>query len=94
MFKPVQVTPLDGYKLRIRFADGIEGDVDLSHLVGKGVFSLWNDPSAFASVRIGPSGEIQWSEEVDLCPDALYLEITGRSPEEVFPNLARAQVHA
>jgi len=88
MFKPVLVASLPGYKLHIRYADGVEGDVDLSHLVGKGVFALWNDPQAFASVRIGPSGEVQWSEQVDLCPDALYLEITSKSPEEVFPMLS------
>jgi hypothetical protein len=94
MFKPVKVTPLPGYKLRLRYADGVEGEVDLSHLVGKGVFSAWNEPGVFERVRLGPSGEIQWSDEVDLCPDALYLEITGKSPEEVFPNLLKAQVNA
>jgi len=93
MFKPVKVTPLQGYKIHIRYVDGVEGDVDLSHLVGQGVFSLWSDPQAFESVSIGASGEIKWSDEVDLCPDSLYLEITGKSPEEVFPNLMKAQVN-
>ena len=68
--------------------------MDLSHLAGKGVFSIWNDPNAFESVRIGPSGEIMWSDEVDLCPDSLYMEIAGKSPEEVFPNLLKARVNA
>jgi hypothetical protein len=94
MFKPTAVTPLDGYKLHLRFADGVEGTVDLSHLAGQGVFALWSDPAAFRNVRIGPSGEIQWSDQVDLCPDALYLEITGKTPEDVFPSLAGTQVHA
>jgi hypothetical protein len=94
MFKPVTVTPLPGYKLHLRYTDGVEGVVDLSHLVGKGVFSAWNDASVFESVRLGPSGEIQWSDKVDLCPDALYLEITGKAPEEVFPNLLKVQVNA
>ena len=70
------------------------GEVDLSHLVGKGVFQLWNDPQAFARVSIGSGGEVRWSDEVDLCADALYLEITGKSPEEVFPNLKKAAAHA
>lgn len=94
MFQPVAVTPLPGYKLHLRYTDGVEGDVDLSHLVGKGVFALWNDPNAFREASIGPSGEIRWGEAVDLCPDALYLEITGKSPEDVFPNLARMPAHA
>lgn len=94
MFKPIDVTPLPGYKLRLRYADGVEGDVDLSGLVGKGVFRLWNDATAFEAVSIGSSGEIRWSDEVDLCADALYMEITGKSPEEVFPNLRKAKVDA
>lgn len=94
MFRPLKVTALSGYKIHIRYADGVEGDVDLSHLVGHGVFSLWNDSNAFESVSIGPSGEIKWSDEVELCPDSLYMEISGKSAEEVFPNLMTAAVHA
>lgn len=94
MYKPVQATPLPGYRLRLRYQDGVEGEVDLSRFVGRGVFALWNDPGAFEQVRIGESGELVWSDQVDLCPDALYLEITGKSPEEAFPNLRKAQANA
>jgi hypothetical protein len=91
MLKVVHVQSLPGYKLRLRYADGVEGEVDLSHLVGKGVFSLWNDPTAFERVSIGQSGEVRWTDQIDLCPDALYMEITGKSPEDVFPNLRKAR---
>lgn len=94
MVKLVDVKPLPGYRLRLQYADGIGGEVDLSGLVGKGVFRLWDDPCAFEAVSIGSSGEIRWSDEVDLCADALYMEITGKSPEEVFPNLRKARVDA
>lgn len=94
MFKPINVTPLQGYKLYVRFVDGVEGNVDLSHLAGKGVFSLWNTPGVFESVQIGASGEIKWSDEVEICSDTLYLELTGKSPAEVFPNLLKAPVNA
>lgn len=94
MFKPVKVTPLPGYKLSLQYSDGAEGVADLSHLVGKGVFAIWKDPAVFESVQIGAHGEIKWNDEVELCPDALYLEITGKSPAEVFPELSKAAVHA
>ena len=94
MFKATNVTPLPGYRLRIRFADGAEGEVDLSHLAGRGVFAFWNAPGAFETVSIGSSGQIQWSDNVDLCPDALYMEITGKSVEEVFPVLTKADTNA
>jgi hypothetical protein len=94
MLKLIYVEPLTGYRLRLRYADGVTGDVDLSHLVGKGVFQLWNDPEAFGRVSIGSAGEVRWSDEVDLCADALYLEVTGKRPDEVFPRLRKASVHA
>ncbi len=94
MFQPLSVTPLPGFRIHLLFSDGVEGDVDLSHLAGRGVFSLWNDQNVFQSVSIGPAGEIRWSDEVELCPDSLYLDLTGKSPEEVFPKLARAAVNA
>ena len=91
----VEVKPLPGYRLWLRFDDGVEGVVDLSGLVGKGVFVIWKDEERFRSVRIGDGGELVWEQDVDLCPDALYLEITGKRPAEVFPNLKVVQeIHA
>ena len=87
MFKPVEVKALEDYKLWVKYEDGVEGETDLSHLAGKGVFTLWNDYSAFEKVYIGSHGELAWSDEIDICPDTIYMEITGKSPEEVFPSL-------
>lgn len=84
---PVAVKALDGYRLWVRFSDGVEGVVDLSEYAGKGVFALWSDYQAFAEVHIGPSGEIAWGDQVDMCADAIYLKITGKKPEELFPKL-------
>ena len=89
MLKLIEIQPLSDYRLHLRYADGVVGDVDLASLVGKGVFRLWNDPEAFQNVSIGSGGELRWSDEVDLCADALYLQITGKTPEEVFPSIGK-----
>lgn len=94
MPKAVEVKALSDYRIWIRFDDGIAGEVDLSHLAGRGVFSLWQDYKAFQRVHLGPSGQIAWNDEVELCPDSLYLKLTGKAPEEVFPSLARTEVGA
>ena len=94
MFKPIAVKALPNYRLWLRYEDGAAGDVDLAHLVGKGVFKLWIDLQAFEKVYISQHGTIAWSEEIDLCPDALYLELTGKKPEDVFPNLKGTGVNA
>jgi hypothetical protein len=82
---------LQDYCLELTFDDGISGTVDLSVLVGKGVFAFWRDPQAFEQVRIGSSGELVWNEQVDLCPDSLYLKVTGKKPEDIFPELRQEQ---
>ncbi len=94
MYKITDVKVLSNYNIWIRYDDGTEGIVNLSHLVGKGVFLLWNNYDEFKKASIGPSGELLWGTEVDLCPDALYLQITGKKPEELFPNIKRESIHA
>lgn len=73
--------PLEGFKLEISFDDGERGVVDLTHLAGKGIFECWNDPAVFRSVQVGPYGELAWGDHIDLCPDALYMDATGKRPE-------------
>ncbi len=88
----VSVRPLEHYRIWITFADGVEGIADLSHLVGKGVFALWNDEKAFSDVHVGPSGEVAWRDEIDICPDSLYLRVTGKKPEDIFPSLRQVTI--
>jgi hypothetical protein len=81
MLRPVEVKALEGHKIWIRYADGAEGEVDLSHLAGRGVFALWQDPEAFRDVHLGPHGAIVWTEDVEICPDSVYIQLTGKSPD-------------
>ena len=94
MNKITKVKALKDYRLHLTFADGADGTVDLSDLVGKGVFALWNDYAAFEDVRIGQGGGLCWGDQIDLCPDSMYLKVTGKQPADIFPNLKRGPVHA
>ncbi len=77
MHKVITVKALANYKVRIRFSDGTEGVIDLSDMVGKGVFSTWKDPKQFAQVFIDPETHtLAWPGGIDLCPDTLYEEVT------------------
>jgi len=87
MKRIIKVEVLEDYKLRLVFTDGVTGVADVSALVGKGVFSFWKDYAEFYKVQIGSSGELVWGDQIDLCPDALYMKITGRQLEEMFPSL-------
>lgn len=94
MPRPIEVQARPSYRLWLRYDDGTEGEVDLANLVGRGVFKAWDDVAFFATVSIAEHGALVWGEGIDLCPDALYLRLTGKSPEEVFPALNQPQVDA
>ena len=94
MPKPVEIKALPQYRIWLRYDDGVQGEVDLSDLAGRGVFSVWSDPAVFRAVHLGPHGAIEWSPELDLCPDAMYLRLTGKTLEDVFPAFASTSVDA
>ncbi len=85
--EPVAVESHTGYRIWVRYADGSEGEVDLSDLAGRGVFRAWDERGLFDTVRITAHGSIAWGEEIELCADVLYLELTGKSVAEIMPGL-------
>ena len=80
------VKPLPHYNLWLQFTDGVEGTVDLSNLVGQGVFALWADEREFLKARAARSAII-WNDEVDVDAVPLYLQLTGKKIEDVMPKL-------
>lgn len=77
----VEARPLSGYRLWVRFADGTTGEVDLSHLVGKGVFRRWEQSGEFERLTVDSEfGTVVWPGGLDIAPDALYECITSRAP--------------
>ncbi|MDE2977772.1 MAG: DUF2442 domain-containing protein [Acidobacteriota bacterium] len=92
MTRPVKVEPRRGFKLWLRFSDGAEGVVDLSPLAGRGVFRCWDAADIFDAVRVTEHGSVVWGDDVELCPDALYLQVTGKAVDELMPGAAH-RVH-
>ena len=78
-----EVTPLSHYRIRLQYSDGVTGEIDLSDCSKMEIFSEWQTPGAFEKVKIGEYGEVWWSDIASLCPDSLYLELTGKEFEEV-----------
>lgn len=87
MVKLISVTPRAGYNLYLEYDDGVTGEADLSHLVGEGVFAAWTDLDVFEAVTVGKHGELRWTKDFELGADAMYLQITGKCAEDIFPNL-------
>ena len=82
----VDVQPLEGYQLHLRFDDGVEGIVDISQIIEfTGIFTPLKNPDYFAKVRVNHDlGTIQWENEADLDPVVLYARITGQEPSHLL----------
>ena len=74
MVDVVDVTVLNGFRVRLRFDDGAEHEVDLRRFLNGPVFEpLVLDRTLFESVRVDPElGTIVWPNGADIDPDVLY----------------------
>ncbi len=65
--------PLGGYRLRVTFADGFTGEIDLEPLLGCGpIFEPLRDPSFFAKVGVEEGfGCLIWPGDLDLSSGSL-----------------------
>jgi len=74
---PIRVTDakaLADFRLRVRFSDGTEGDVDLSHFIQsdtRPIVAALRDPKVFAAIRV-ESDTVVWQNGFDLAPEFLY----------------------
>lgn len=73
-----------GFKVWVRFENGVEGEADLSDLAGKGVFARWaQNPEEFAQISVDPeSGTVTWPGGLDVAPDRLYSEVVRTARRE------------
>jgi len=85
--KPLQVKATGKYSIWLVYDDGIQGEINLNHLSDKPVFKKWENSDFFNSVSIDNETEaIRWDENIELCPDSLYLKLKGITFEEWKAN--------
>jgi hypothetical protein len=75
------VEPLDGFRLRIAFTDGLVREVDLSDDLWGQMAEPLQDPGYFRQVRVDTElGTVVWPNGYDLDPDVLHgdHEAVGR----------------
>ena len=88
--RPIAVEPRDGFRIWLKYDDGAEGEVDLSHIPRRGVFAAWNDRVFFERVYIHEFPAVAWADDMDLCPNALYMRMTGKTLDDLMPSLAKS----
>ncbi len=70
--------------LRLRFADGLTGEVEVLNRMCGPAFDHARAPEGFGKVNVDPeTGTVVWPGGADLAPDTLYERVrTGVWPDE------------
>ena len=84
----VEVRPLEGYRIWVRFNDGEQGEIDLAEYAEKPWFQPWQKRTVFESVHISHHDALIWGDDPEesdmaICVLSLYMELTGKSWEEL-----------
>jgi hypothetical protein len=67
------------YRIRLRFADGREGEIDLAGELWGEVFEPLKDTSLFRRFRLDTElNTIEWETGADLAPEYLYEKVTAQ----------------
>jgi len=70
----IEVKPEAGYRLFVRFKDGLSGIVELHEDELTGVLAPLRDRQFFEQVFID-NGAVAWPGEIDLAPDAMHARL-------------------
>lgn len=82
MNKVTAIKFLDGYKILMKFNDGLEKMVDFKPFLGKGFTRELLDIKKFREAFIEEGGGIAWPNGYDFCPNYLH-EIEGEIVKHV-----------
>lgn len=83
------VQPLAGYRLKVRFNDGLEGVFPVDPERRGGVFLKLLELRIFNAVTINPDfGCVEWPGGIDLCPDMMHRAMTYSESEATHCSAA------
>jgi len=84
----VSVVAVDGYSIRVEFADGAIGTADLRTLVREHpAYRALKDPAVFGGVFVHPELKaVCWAGGIDIAPETLRHLATG----EPYPSWMQA----
>ncbi len=81
LYDIIEVKVVKDYVIRLRFENGVEGEIDVSTLVPfQGIFAQLEDTDYFATVQVNSNlGTIVWDNGADLSPEYLYAIISNEA---------------
>ena len=70
-YYPIDVKPLENYRLRITFDNKEVRIFDIKPYLNDEFFAPLKNVSIFKSVKVNPIS-LEWAGGIDICPDELY----------------------
>lgn len=67
------VRPTENYRLQLQFTNGETKTFDVSPYLTRGIFTELQNTTLFKTAKVF-NGTVIWANELDFCPDTLYLE--------------------
>jgi hypothetical protein len=85
MLRVTSVQPLNGYRLRVAFNDGVERDVDCAFLLHGTLGEPLRDPEYFRQVRVDDEARTAvWPNGLDPAPELLHGDCELAIPERTY----------
>jgi hypothetical protein len=76
MVRVIEARHVRDYVISVRFADGVEGEVDLKDELYGEVFEPLKDPELFKSLTVNPDWHtVSWPNGADFAPEFLYSAV-------------------
>jgi len=73
----VRAEHIRDFVIRVEFADGVKGDIDLQDELEGEVFEPLKDPAHFKAFKIHPElHTITWPNGADFAPEFLYEKVS------------------
>ncbi|MCC6658474.1 MAG: DUF2442 domain-containing protein [Rhodocyclaceae bacterium] len=73
---------LPEFRLRVRFSDGTEGEIDLKDFIARDVrpvVTALRDPLVFSALRVDMD-TVVWDNGFDLAPEFLHAQAKAHAP--------------
>lgn len=75
----VAVEPREGWRIWVRFADGVEGEHDVSDLKTFSRYAPLADRAVFEGVYVNDVNGIAWSDDLEIAPCPIYDDTAAKA---------------
>ncbi len=69
-----KVVAKENYTLLVYFTNGEKGMYDVKPLFAFPIFQSLKELDVFGEVHVGNGNTVCWGEDIDICPDTIYLD--------------------